>query len=730
MIEEDMVKDILEEAEDQVEGMEDMVEEDDNGPEPMDEDDIQNVARDAVTDAIDFIESEISEDRIKAQRYFEGKVDIGHEEGRSAIVATKVRDTIRNIKPSLMRVFLSNDKYVQFIPRSPQEVQQAETATQYIHNQFTQKNGYKVISDAFHDALLKKTGVVKVYWDDYTESENYTLTNLTEAEMMLIVQDENVEVLEQSMEMTVSIDEFGTEVQTPVYSLRVAHYKKGGKLCVESVPPEEFFVSRSARSIEDAYCVGHRTEMRVSDLVAMGYDYDEVSKLSGIRDYDTMAEAEDFERRGYDQVEEEDILDPSMQLVAVTECYMKMDIDGTGIAQMHRIVMGGGEYKLLDYEPVNEVPFAVFECDPEPHAFFGRSIADLIIEDQDASTAILRGILDNIAMTNNPRITMVEGQVNIDDLLNNEIGGVVRTKQPGAVAELSVPFVAGQTLGALQYYDSVIEQKTGVSRASMGLDPDALQNSTATAAKLTVNAAAGQIEVIARNFAEGGMTRLFKLMLKALVENSPEDQMMQISGDQFVPIDPRSWNTDMSLAVNVGLGTGKEDEKIAVLQSALQTQMSIWQSYGPQNGLVGMTNIRNTLADILAVGGIKNADRYYMPMDPQREQQLLQQAQQMAAQNQQPDPNAALAQAQIQAEQIKAQSKAQSDMLKAQLDAQKALAADDRERDKMDQELLIKAAEVIGKYGTAVDVERIKAMQAEPRYADVAPTEAIPQSRF
>ena len=331
-------------------------------------------------------------------------------------------------------------------------------------------------------------------------------------------------------------------------------------------------------------------------------------------------------------------------------------------------------------------------------------------------------------MTNNPRTMMVEGQVNIDDLLNNEIGGVVRVKQAGAIQELSVPFVAGQTLSALQYYDSVIEQKTGVSRASMGLDPDALQNATATAAKLTVSAAAGQVEVIARNLAEGGMTRLFKLMLKALAENSPEDAMMRVAGDQFAPIDPRSWNTDMGMSVNVGLGTGKDDERIQVLMQTLQTQMQIWQTYGPTNGLVGMTNIRNTLADILGMGGVRNADRYYQPMDQQKEMMLVQQAQMMAQQKQ--DPNQMLAMAQVQAEQIRAQAKIQSDQLKAQLDAQKALAQDDRERDAMDQELLIKAAEVIGKYGTAVDVERIKAMQAEPRYADVVPTEAIPQSRF
>ena len=725
MIDEQMIEEIVDQVEDVVEEME---VEDNNGLKPMTDDDIQNIASDAVTDAIDFIESEIAEDRIKAQRYFDGEVDIGEEEGRSGIVATKVRDTVRNIKPSLMRVFLSNQNFVQFVPRNPQEVQQAETATQYVHSEFTEKNGYRLINDAFHDALLKKAGVLKVYWDEYTDSETYTLTNLSEAEMMVVVNDPDVEVLEQGMETSMSMDEFGMQVETPVYSLRVAHYKKGGKLCVESVPPEEFFVSRSARSIDDAYCVGHRTEMRVSDLVAMGYDFETVSKLSGITDYDSMAEAEDFERRGYDQVKEEDILDPSMKQVSVTEAYMKMDVDGTGIAQLHRILMGGGDYQLLDVTPVNEIPFAIFEVDPEPHAFFGRSVADLIIDDQDASTAILRGVLDNIAMTNNPRTMMVEGQVNIDDLLNNEIGGVVRVKQAGAIQELSVPFVAGQTLSALQYYDSVIEQKTGVSRASMGLDPDALQNATATAAKLTVNAAAGQIEVIARNLAEGGMTRLFRLMLKVLVENSPDEQMMRIAGDQFAPIDPRSWNTDMGMSVNVGLGTGKEDERIQVLMQTLQTQMQIWQNYGPTNGLVGMTNIRNTLADILGMGGVRNADRYYQPMDQQKEMMLIQQAQMMAQQKQ--DPNQMLAMAQVQAEQIRAQSKMQSDQLKAQLDAQKALAADDRERDKMDQDLIVKAAEVIGKYGTAVDVERIKAMQAEPRYADVAPTEAIPQSRF
>jgi hypothetical protein len=671
-------------------------------PKRMEESEIEAIAREAVTDALDFIESEISLDRIKAQRYFDGDCDIGYEDGRSKVVATKVRDTVRQVKPSLMRIFLSNEKFVEYLASKPQDVMSAETATQYIHKKFSEANGYRIINDCFHDALLKKTGIAKVYWDNYTTSETYSLTGLTEQEYMMITQEDDIEIIEQSTEMEMSIDEFGMEVEMPRYDIKVMKSREEGKLCIESVPPEEFFIDRNSKSIDDFYVCGHRTEMRVGDLVAMGFDFEEVSNLSGISEHDTLAEAEDFERRGYDQEEEDNVADPSMKLVAVTECYMRVDVDGTGVPQMHKILLGGGQYKLLDYEAWNEVPFAVFEVDPEPHAFFGRSIADLIINDQDAATSMLRGVLDNIAMTNQPRTMAMEGMVNMSDLLNNEIGAVVRTKDVNAVRELTVPFTAGQTLGAMEYYDQVIEQKTGVSRASNGLDPDALRNTTATAVQLTASAAAGQIEVIARNLAEGGMKRLFKLMLKLLAENSPDGVMMQIAGDQFAPIDPRSWNVDMNISINVGLGTGKEDQRVAALQQALQTQMQIWQTYGPTNGLVGMTNIRNTLSDILALGGVRNAERYYMPMNPQIEQQMLMQQQQAAAQNAQGQVDQQ-AQALVQAETIKAQAKAQSDMAKIQLDAQKALASDDRERDKMDQELLIKAAEIIGKYGTAVE---------------------------
>jgi hypothetical protein len=693
---------------------------------PMTEQDIEGIAREAVQDAVDFCESEIAEDRIKAQRYFDGETDIGEEDGRSKVVSTKVRDTIRAIKPSLMRVFLSTDKPVEFVPRNQEDVPMAEQATKYMHYQFNELNGYRVLNDVFHDALIKKVGIAKVYWDMYQEQEVFDFQDLNEMEFSVLVNEENVEVIKHTTKMVMEMDQFGMEVESPRHDLKIARTVDRGKMCVESVPPEEFFIDRNSRSIDDYYVVAHRTEMRVGDLVAMGYDYEDVYDLSGLQHSDTFSEVEEYQRRGYEEdYSDEDVQDPSMRLVAVTEAYIKIDVNGTGIPTLHKVTLGGNQYKLLDYEPCGHIPFAVFEVDPEPHTFYGRSVADLILNDQDAATAMLRGVLDNVALTNNPRVEVVDGAVNIGDLLNNEIGGIIRVKQSGAVQPQAVPFVAGQTLSALQYFDQQVEDKTGVTKASTGLSPDALQSTTATAVAATMQAQAAQIEVMARNLAEGGMRQMFKLMLKTMVENVDEEQMMRLQGQSYVPVDPRSWNLGMDVSINVGLGTGREDQKVAVLNQALQMQIQIFQSYGPGNGMVSLSNIRNTLSDILAVNGVRNSERYFMPINPMMEQQMMMQQQQGQGQ-QQSDPNAAY----LQAEQIKAQAKMQSDQLKLQLEAQKAIADDDRKRDQMDQDLLISAAEVIGKYGTAVDVERIKQMQNAPRYPQAEPAAAAVGSTF
>ncbi len=678
---------------------------------PKSREEIQSIVQDAIQDAVDFVESEISDERLKAQRYYDGEVDIGYEEGRSKVVATKVRDTVRAVKPSIMRVFMSTTKPVEYVPKGPEDVALAEQATSFMHHEFQRLNGYRVLNDAIHDALVKKQGIVKTYFKRYPKAKIYTFSDLSEDELTLLTADPDVQVLEQEMEMRMQLDEFGMDVEAPVYSVKISRTEMKGELCMESVPPEEFFVNRDARNMDDAYVVCHRTDMRAGDLIAMGFDPEEIMRLDGMSQGTTGTEAEVFQRQGYDEdYGDDDDQDPAMKNITVTEAYMRMDVDGTGVPILHKFLCGGTNYELLDMEPVDEIPMVKLEVSPEPHSFYGNSLAELIWDDQDAATVVLRGVLDNVALTNSPRLGFIEGSVNLDDLLNSEIGGLVRMRQNGAIQDLSVPFTAGQTLNALTYMDKLVEQKTGVTQ-NMALNPDALQSTTKAAVTASVEAAAGQVEVMVRNLADG-LRDLFRLMLQIVHKNIDEEQMMRLNGI-FTPVDPRVWDTSMDISINVGLGTGREDERVAALQQALQLQTQIYQGYGPQNGLVSLTNIRNTLTDMLAAAGVRNSDRYFAPINQEIEQQMLalqQQQQQMMAQQQQ-DPNAAY----LQAEQMKAQAKVSTDMAKLQLEAQKAMAEDDLKRDQMAQDLLVDAAKIAGQYGAQVDVAGIKAEQEKLR---------------
>ncbi len=675
--------------------------------EPKSREEIESIVQDAIQNAVDFVESEISEDRIKAQRYMDGEVDIGYEDGRSKVVATKVRDVVRAVKPSIMRVFLSTTKPVEFVPKGPEDVAMAEQATDFIHHEFQRLNGYRVLSDAIHDALVKKQGIIKSYYKRYPTAKIYTFTDLSEDELTLLTSDPDVQILEQEMEMRMEMDAMGMDIEAPVFSVKISRTQMKGELCLESVPPEELFVNRDARTMEDAYIIAHRTDMRAGDLIQMGFDPEIVLNLDGLESGSEITEVEVFARQGYDEdFADESEQDPAMKNITVTEAYMRMDVDGSGVPVLHKFLCGGTKYELLDFEPVDDIPLVKLEIDPEPHSFYGSSLAELIIEDQDASTAILRGILDNVALTNSPRLGFLEGSVNVDDLMNAEIGGLVRMRQPGAIQDLAVPFTAGQTLSALTYMDKMVEQKTGVTQ-NIALNPDALQSTTKAAVTASVEAAAGQVEVMVRNLADG-VRDLFRLMLKLSHKNMDEERMMRMNG-QFVPVDPRVWDVGMDININVGLGTGREDERVAALQQALQLQTQVYQQYGPMNGLVSLTNIRNTLTDMMAAAGVRNSDRYFAPINQEIEAQMLQmqQMQQQQLAQQQQDPNAAY----LQAEQMKAQAKVSTDMAKLQLDAQKAMAEDDRERDRMAQDLLVDAAKIAGQYGTQVDIARVKAEQ-------------------
>lgn len=674
-------------------------------PKKLSRDDIEKIVRQAIDSAVDFTGSDIEPRHNKAQKYFDGKVDLPHEEGRSSVVSTKCRDAVRQVKPSLLRVFMSTGKPVEFVPKGPEDVAVAEQQTAFAQYAFSEAQGYRALYSAFHDALVKAPGIIKVWWDETEETVIEDYTDLPDETFIAIAASDDAQVLEHEQREETVQGPMGPQTVL-VHDCKIAWSDTDGKLAMKPIPPEDFFVDSNATCIEDAYISGHKCEMRVGDLIAMGFTWQQVENLGTDEDDE---EAETL-RRKYTPDDENDNGDPSMKPVTVYECYMKMDIEGAGIPRLYSFIVAGSGRKMLSYELCTEAPFAIFEVDPEPHAFFSKSLVDILIGDQDASTSMMRGMLDNVHATNMPGLAIDENRVSIEDALNNEITRIVRTQGSpmDAIRELTIPFTAGTTLPAMQYFDQAIEAKTGVSRASLGLNPDALQSTTAAAVNATVSGAEGQIEVMARNLAEGGMKRLFKLILGIMATKVSPDQYMRLDG-KFVPLDPKSWNLGMDLTVNVGLGTNRREERAAALRETLQNQFALLQAGSP---LVSQTQLRNTLADILDSAGIHNADRYFAPMDPQTEQALQQQAAAQAAQ--QPDPNAAVIQGQMQIEQMKAQAKIEGDRIKATTDMQKAAMNDDLERDQMEQDAILKLTDM-KRQDIQSEAAAIRQMQAQPR---------------
>ncbi|NKX42098.1 hypothetical protein HGG71_11570 [Rhodobacteraceae bacterium R_SAG2] len=665
-------------------------------PKKLDADDIQNAVRAAIKQAVDFCDSEVQPDRIRAAKYLKGGTELEHEEGLSKVVATVCRDTVRMVKPVLMRTFMQSGTPVEFVPVGQDDIQGAEQATAYVDWKFSENNGFRVLSNVIDDALEKKTGVAKVWWDETEEVEFDDYSNLT---------FEVVDAIQQDPEITVVETE-----QNPdgTFEVKVSRTQTSGRLKVATLAPEDFFVDSGATSLDDFFVCGDTEEMRVGDLVEQGFDFEEVYALSG-RDDGTSDDEEEFQRTGYTD-DDEAINDPSMRIVTVTEAYMRMDIEGTGIPKLYQFICAGTDYKVLDYTPADQVPYAVFEVDPRPHQFFGWSLVDMVIEDQDPATSLLRATIDNAHHTNNPGMIVDINQGNVEDAQNNEIGKILRAKGPGAYTPITIPSNTAAMLPMLDYYQRTIEDKAGVSKSSLGMDANALQSTTAAGVNAAVQAGSAHAELMARNLAEGGMRRLFKLMMQLTRQHASPNEMMRLNG-QFVPVDPRSWNANMDLQSRVGLGTGQKEQRMAALERVLVDQQQIYQTYGPGNPIVTLSHMYNTRADLLELAGVHAVTRYYNPMNPQAEGQFLQQMQQQP-QQEGSDPNAAF----LQAEAMKTQQKAQESAQKFELDKIKALMSDDLKRDEMAQKRVLEAAKLLGDYGIQVNQQAIQAEQAAPRH--------------
>lgn len=679
---------------------------------------LKRVIHSAMDDAKDFID-QIGQERALATEYYLGKEPGGTSSLQSEFVDTSVRDSILFMLPSIMRTFFGTKKVVEFIPKNAEDIPVAQQQTDYINYIMDKNDGFSVLYDAFKDSLVRKSGYVKAFWDDSISVSTHEYTDLSPEAYMALLMEKDVEVMEESVtsESMTMIDEMsGEEItqETPIsYDLKIRRVKPKDQVVIEAIPPEEILISRAARDIHSSPYVAHRMIKSVGDLVAMGYDQDDMMDYIGSSDYlDEQSYQEQEARSPLDTNLFPDRSDLDDRSVLYIEHYVRYDLDEDGIDELIRVCTIGDSCHILNVSPWDELPIAMFETDPEPHTVIGNCPADYLIPIQASKSQIMRDTLDSLGHSIFPRMVVHEGNVNIDDVLNTDIGQPIRVRAPGSVQPLSIPFVGKEAFPLMQYMDGLKEDRTGVSKAAAGLNADALQSSTKTAVTATVSAAQGRVELICRHLAEGGMKSLFKLINHLVIKHQDQEAIVRLN-NEFVAVDPRFWDADKDISVNVAISKNSDEEKMQVLSMLAGKQEQILQMLGPDNPLVTMQQYANTLSRMIEMAGFKDSTAFVNtnipPMPPQQG-------------GQKPDPAEMLAQAEIN----KAEVQAQKAMIDSETDRMKIIMEDDFKRDEAEAEIALKAAELRAKYGAQVSMTEIKALMERDReiLRQVAKTQA------
>ena len=597
---------------------------------------LKSVLGNHIENALGYLGGNLSESRKKSLEYYLGD-KLGTEiDGRSQVVSTDVSDTIESILPNLLRIFTASDKVVKCEPVTAEDVPMADQATTYLNHVFyKENNGFQLLYNFFKDALIEKNGFLKIYWDESesVEFETYQNLSLEDKEALEDTRDEIEFIEEEELEDEFSkaefekaIEQYETqgleipEMQTPdfiLYNCKIKRTKKTGKIKVESVPPEEFLIDRNAKTIEDADFVSHKVLISRSDLIAMGYDEDEVNNLPASSD--DIYNTENTVRQGdIDEYLTDNYAQGQNTKVSIYESYVKYDYDEDGIAELRKIVSAGDDGSMvLENMPCDNIPFVTVTPIPMPHRFYGRSVSELVEDIQLMKSTVMRQLLDNMYLTNNNRVAVMDGMVNMDDLLTTRPGGVVRTKQPPnqVMQPLQSQPISQQAFPMLSYLDTVREARTGITKSAQGLDADTLNSKTATGVNTLMTQTQMRSELIARIFAETGVKDLFRKIFELMVKYQDREKVVMLN-NQYIPVKPTEWKDRFNISIVVGLGTGSKEQQTVMLNSILERQIQAFQLQGGKEmPMVSLKNIYNTLTKVIENAGLKNVENYFVDPD-------------------------------------------------------------------------------------------------------------------
>lgn len=670
---------------------------------------------------------ELSAGRAEAEKYYKGEPFGNEKDGRSKIVMTELRDAVLMIMPSLMEIFFSPDPACEYVPENAkaETVKKAEQITQFIMDVVLMQDnaGFLVFHDWFKDALVKRLGVLKYWQDESREHRSYSLAYVSIEQMTLIAQDTSIEV------ESVSPSE-GTPPGSNLYDVEYTQEKQWSRTRLVCVPPEEYLFTKGARTAANdpavpgvADFVGHQTSLTRGQLAALGVSEEDIETYA-FSDSRLSGNAEAIERSDGTPVVETDAtnLDEHKKALYI-EAYPFLDLDDDKGLRLCKVVMLGPSYHIIDGPtPCARRPFAILTPDPTPHTIIGQGVSDYTMDLQLLTSMVWRALLNSLTLSINPRIVYVDGEASLADIQNPELGAPIRARSLQAVQELVHTFVGRDALPVLDAIAGVKENRVGVTKASAGLDASALQSSSAAAVSAAVTNAQKHIQMIARVFAETGVRDLMKGLLELQVENQNGPRIAKVAGE-YIEMDPRSWDANLDVRINIAIGAGTTQERVAVLQDVATRMEGIFATWGPMNPMCGPKEYRDTIVKMLKARGRADAASFFKEVDPNwappapdpskgDPNMIIAQAEATKASS-----DAAKKQHEAQIEEAKHQIEVERRATDLQLKAQEMEMSDALERERIEADIVLKLMEMRLKYGTQLSIEQLKGEMASLRSA-------------
>ena len=540
----------------------------------------------------------------------------------SSLVSTDVADTIEWALPSLMKVFTGSDEVITIQGVTEEDDQNAEVMQSLLVYQLQRQNKFfPILYNWMKDALITGMGIIKCYWE---RTEGYTPeTAQLNADALKLLAQTGVEIT--SVEGPDVMGDFTVTWNSPYY------IKNSPKL--ENILVSEFLYSPDAKNLEDANFVAHRKKVTMSHLrqkerEGIYANVDMVHPDNGPVSWITD-QVEDVIGDHYTPLHNNQ-QDKAREEVTIYECYTKIDFNGDGILEDMIITVAGDVILRAEPNYMGRHPFFSISPTKDPHRIWvKRSYAELIGELQDMKVALTRQIVQNIALTNDPKMILAEDSINISDYIE---GRKVIRKKPGSsmgdvAMAMPVNQLSPQTFQFLEYLEGQKENRTGITRYNQGLDANSL-NKTATGISAILGQSAQRLELVARMFAETGISELFRFMVSLNQKFVDQETVVRLTNKQL-RISPDDLNGNFDLVVNAGISISTKESTIMTLQTMLTALMQTQAAGIP---IVTPQNIYNLFKKWIESAGFKNYNDYVTDpavvqqraiMDMQLKQQVL-----------------------------------------------------------------------------------------------------------